>query len=91
MVDVPANAGQPPGPARATRPRLDGAPPAGIIAAKIRVPRFSGLTRERLTTLLANLRAYRVGVVVAPAGSGKTTLLAEFASTASVPVAWYRA
>lgn len=62
-----------------------------VVSAKVCVPHLQSLARERLDALLSGLSSYRVGLVVAPAGSGKTTLLSRFASTATVPVAWYRA
>ena len=62
-----------------------------VVSAKVCVPHLQSLARERLDALLSGLSNYRVGLVVAPAGSGKTTLLSRFASTATVPVAWYRA
>lgn len=62
-----------------------------VVSAKVCVPHLQSLARERLDALLSGVSNYRVGLVVAPAGSGKTTLLSRFASTATVPVAWYRA
>jgi DNA-binding SARP family transcriptional activator len=62
-----------------------------VVAAKVRVPPATALPRERLHALLATIWQRRLAVVVAPAGSGKTTLLADFAASAGVPVAWYRA
>jgi DNA-binding SARP family transcriptional activator len=55
------------------------------------IPQVQSLARERVDGLLARIWQHRVGLVVAPAGSGKSTLLAAFASSAKVPVAWYRA
>ncbi len=62
-----------------------------VVAAKVRVPPAAALPRERLLALLGTIWERRLAVVVAPAGSGKTTLLADFAASAGVPVAWYRA
>ncbi len=61
-----------------------------MVAAKLRVPAADSLGLVRLDSLMSRLWGRRLGLVVAPAGSGKTTLLARFASTAGVPVAWYR-
>ncbi|HET9441904.1 MAG TPA: winged helix-turn-helix domain-containing protein, partial [Acidimicrobiales bacterium] len=55
------------------------------------VPRVYALPRPRLHDTLIRVFDHRLGLVVAPAGSGKTTLLAQFAASAGVPVAWYRA
>ena len=62
-----------------------------VVSAKVLIPQVQSLSRERLDALLARIWQHRVGLVVAPAGSGKSTLLAGFASSANVPVAWYRA
>ena len=62
-----------------------------VVAAKVVVPQGQSLARERIDALVARIWEYRVGLVVAPAGSGKSTLLTRFATTANVPVAWYRA
>lgn len=62
-----------------------------VLTAKLSVPRVGGLDRPRLAQRLAELWDRRAGFLVAPAGSGKTTLLAQFAGSAGVPVAWYRA
>jgi DNA-binding SARP family transcriptional activator len=62
-----------------------------VVSAKVCIPRLQSLARERIDAQLSALWNYRVGLVVAPAGSGKSTLLSRFASTAQVPVAWYRA
>ena len=62
-----------------------------VVSAKVLIPQVQSLARERVDALLARIWQYRVGLVVAPAGSGKSTLLARFASSADVPVAWYRA
>jgi len=64
---------------------------AAVVSAKVLIPQVQSLARERVDALLARVWQYRVGLVVAPAGSGKSTLLARFASSADVPVAWYRA
>lgn len=61
-----------------------------VVAAKLRVPRSQSYGLVRLETLMTRLWGRKLGLVVAPAGSGKTTLLARFATTAGVPVAWYR-
>lgn len=83
------------GPATNVQPNagaLSPTPPRGeTVPAKIRVPRATGLSRDRLLRLLDTLWEHRLGLVVAPAGSGKTTLLAQFAESTDVPVAWYRA
>lgn len=44
----------------------------------------------RLDAVMNRVWGKRVALVVAPAGSGKTTLLSRFATSAGVPVAWYR-
>ena len=62
-----------------------------VVSAKVLIPQVQSLSRERVDALLARIWQHRVGLVVAPAGSGKSTLLAGFASSANVPVAWYRA
>jgi DNA-binding SARP family transcriptional activator len=62
-----------------------------VVSAKVLIPQMQSLARERVDALLARIWQHRVGLVVAPAGSGKSTLLAGFASSANVPVAWYRA
>lgn len=64
---------------------------AGVVEAKITVPRVSALDRERLDRVFDEILQHRVGVVTAPAGSGKTTVLAQLAAHADAPVAWYRA
>ena len=64
---------------------------AAVVSAKVLIPQVQSLARERVDGLLARIWQHRVGLVVAPAGSGKSTLLAGFASSAGVPVAWYRA
>lgn len=61
-----------------------------LVAAKLRVPAADSYGLVRLDAAMNRLWGRRLGLVVAPAGSGKTTLLARFASTAGVPVAWYR-
>jgi len=62
-----------------------------VVSAKVLIPQVQSLSRERVDALLARIWQHRVGLVVAPAGSGKSTLLAGFASSANMPVAWYRA
>jgi DNA-binding SARP family transcriptional activator len=62
-----------------------------IVSAKLLIPHFQSLGRERIDALLARIWHRRLGLVVAPAGSGKSTVLARFASSAGVPAAWYRA
>ena len=62
-----------------------------VVSAKVLIPQVQSLARERVDALLGRIWQHRVGLVVAPAGSGKSTLLAGFASSANVPVAWYRA
>jgi ATP/maltotriose-dependent transcriptional regulator MalT len=64
--------------------------PIRAVAAKVRVPTPESYALARLDALMERCWGRRLGLVVAPAGSGKTTLLARFASTAGVPVAWYR-
>ncbi|HVM10558.1 MAG TPA: BTAD domain-containing putative transcriptional regulator [Acidimicrobiales bacterium] len=62
-----------------------------VVGAKTRIPRITGVARERIDHRLAGLWDHRLGLVVAPAGSGKTTLLAQFAVASGVPVGWWRA
>jgi DNA-binding SARP family transcriptional activator len=62
-----------------------------VMHAKLRVPAFSGLARDRLTSILASAWDARLVVVTGPAGSGKTTLLAQYAASLDTPVAWYQA
>jgi len=63
-----------------------------LLSTKFYIPRAreNGIIRPRLLDRVkAVLRQPRsVGLVSGPAGFGKTTLLAEFASHASIPVAW---
>jgi DNA-binding SARP family transcriptional activator len=61
-----------------------------VVAAKLRVPAADSYGLARLDVLMGRLWGRRLGLVVAPAGAGKTTLIARFASSAGVPVAWYR-
>ena len=61
-----------------------------LVAAKLRVPAADSYGLVRLDAVMSRLWGRRLGLLVAPAGSGKTTLLARFASSAGVPVAWYR-
>lgn len=82
----------------AVRPRHEDPPAVAdsrartVLPAKIRMPRVSGLARERLTGRLAEVWQHGLCILVAPAGSGKTTLLGQFAAAHSPdPVAWYRA
>ena len=70
---------------------VGGATPAGVVPAKVRMPRVDALRRERLDRVLAQLWERRIGLVVAPAGWGKTSLLSQFAGGADLPTAWYRA
>ncbi|MGH2388462.1 MAG: hypothetical protein ACRDIE_09690, partial [Chloroflexota bacterium] len=60
-------------------------------AAKVTPPRPVRLaSRERLLVPLdAAAREGQVILLVAPGGSGKTTLVADWASRATLPVAWY--
>ena len=62
-----------------------------VVGAKTRIPRITGLSRERIDHRLSSLWNHRLGLVVAPAGSGKTTLLTQFALSSGVPVGWWRA
>lgn len=62
-----------------------------VVGAKTRIPRITGLSRERIDHRLSSLWDHRLGLVVAPAGSGKTTLLTQFALSSGVPVGWWRA
>ena len=64
--------------------------PTGLVATKLTVPRLpAGLVaRPRLTRALDEGARGRLTVVSAPAGAGKTTLLSEWASGASIRVAW---
>src|SRR6266566_2341712 len=67
-------------------------PQPAIVPAKIRPARERGLSRRRLEDMLSRgLWERRLTVIAAPAGSGKTTLLSQFATSVSVPAAWYRA
>jgi ATP/maltotriose-dependent transcriptional regulator MalT len=61
-----------------------------VVAAKLRVPASESFGLERLDAMMSRLWGRRLGLVVASAGFGKPTVLARFASTANVPVAWYR-
>jgi DNA-binding SARP family transcriptional activator len=63
---------------------------APLVAARLRVPTSDSYGVVRLDAIMNRLWGRRLGLLVAPAGSGKTTLMARFASTARVPVAWYR-
>lgn len=49
-----------------------------------------GLVRPRLLDELADLRATRLALVVAPAGAGKTTLLAQYSAAWRGPVGWWQ-
>src|SRR5262245_43459869 len=69
----------------------DAAGGRSVPAARVRVPKLRSHRRRRLEENLASLWDRRLGLIVAPAGSGKTTLLVQFAETAGVPVAFYRA
>jgi DNA-binding SARP family transcriptional activator len=62
-----------------------------VVSAKVHIPHPRSLTRDRLDSMLRRVWQHRLALIVAPAGSGKTTLLAQFAASAGVPVAWYRA
>lgn len=62
-----------------------------LVPSKWRIPASSGLRRPRLLAALETPWKHRLVLVAAPAGCGKTTLLTQFAGTANVPVAWYRA
>ena len=79
-----------------TSPQPAAPPPADagrhpVPGARIRPPRVTGLSRERLLGVLQSLWDHRLGLVVAPAGSGKSTLLAQFAAELPTPAVWYRA
>jgi DNA-binding SARP family transcriptional activator len=70
---------------------MDGANRPPMTGGRFEMPGATGLCRARLLLPLDAVLSGRLGCVVAPAGSGKTTLMAQWASTVSSPVAWYRA
>jgi DNA-binding SARP family transcriptional activator len=66
-------------------------PEADPLARRVRAPRVRTLTRSRVDSLVDELWAHKLTLVVAAAGCGKTTTLAQFAARCDAPVAWYRA
>ena len=61
-----------------------------LLATKLRLPRERAgtLPRPRLADRLSDATTRELTLVCAPAGFGKTTVLADWARTASQPVAW---
>jgi LuxR family maltose regulon positive regulatory protein len=62
-----------------------------ILKIKTCTPSFSGskVIRSRLLTLIQEGLLHPLTLIAAPAGFGKTTLLSEWASVATMPVAWF--
>jgi len=62
-----------------------------ILKIKTYIPSFTGnkVIRSRLLTLLQEGLLHPLTLISAPAGFGKTTLLSEWASVATMPVAWF--
>ena len=61
-----------------------------LLATKLRLPRECAgtLPRSRPADRLRDATTHELTLVCAPAGFGKTTVLADWARTASQPVAW---
>jgi len=62
-----------------------------IVKIKTYIPSFTGnkVVRPRLLALIQEGLLHPLTLISAPAGFGKTTLLSEWASVATMPVAWF--